>query len=86
MLNATFKNITLPEYLRSLPVLSGVRVTRSVVVCVCFVDRFCSVSFGHCVVCPSSIYGLLITLWYLQNLLIVSLSYLLFIAIQFIVS
>ena len=28
--------------------------------CVCFVDRclsFCPFSFGHCVVCPSSIYG-----------------------------
>ena len=70
---------------------SGVRVTRSVVLCVCFVDRrcpfvlfllvivlsvplrytdsdypfgifklflsFCTFSFGHCVVCSSSIYG-----------------------------
>ena len=38
------------------PVLSGVRVTRSLVLCVMFVDRclfFCSFSFGHCVVCPS---------------------------------
>ena len=36
-----------------------VRVTRSLVLCVCFVDRclsFCTFSFGHCVVCPS-IYG-----------------------------
>ena len=33
--------ITLPEHLRSLPVCSGVRVTRSFVLCVCFVDRFC---------------------------------------------
>ena len=33
--------------------------TRSLVLCVCFVDRcrsFCTFSFGHCVVCPS-IYG-----------------------------
>jgi len=33
--------ITLPEHLSSLPVCSGVRVTRSFVLCVCFVDRFC---------------------------------------------
>ena len=42
------------------PVFSGVRVTRSLVLCVCFVDRclsFCTFSFGHCVVCSSSIYG-----------------------------
>ena len=40
--------------------ISGVRVTRSSVLCVCFVDRclsFCTFSFGHCVVCSSSIYG-----------------------------
>ena len=38
----------------------GVRVTWSLVLYVCFVDRclcFCPFSFGHCVVCPSSIYG-----------------------------
>ena len=41
------------------PVFSGVRVTRSLVLCVCFVDRclsFCTFSFGHCDVCSSSIY------------------------------
>ena len=51
---------TLPEHLSSTPVVSGVRVTRSLVVYVCFVDRclsFCTFSFGHCVVCSSSIYG-----------------------------
>ena len=26
-------------------------------------------TFGHCVVCPSSIYGFLFPLWYLQTLL-----------------
>ena len=39
---------------------SGVRVTRSLVFCVCFVDSyllFRTFSFGHCVVCSSSIYG-----------------------------
>ena len=38
---------------------SEVRVTRSLVLCVCFVDRclsICLVSLGHCVFCPS-IYG-----------------------------
>jgi hypothetical protein len=41
-----------PEHLSSHPVLSGVRVTRSLVLCVCFVDRclsFCTFSLGHCV-------------------------------------
>ena len=35
----------------------------------CFVNRclsICSFSFGHCVVCPSSIYGFCLPLWYLQ--------------------
>jgi hypothetical protein len=52
--------LTLPEHLSSPPVFSGVRVTRSLVLYVCFVDRclsFCTFSFGHCVVCSSSIYG-----------------------------
>ena len=52
-------------------VFSGVRVTRSFVLYVCFVDRclsFCS--FSHCVVCPSSIYGFWLPLWYLQTLLL----------------
>jgi hypothetical protein len=52
--------LTLPEHLSSPPVFSEVRVTRSSVLCVCFVDRclsFCTFSFGHCVVCFSSIYG-----------------------------
>ena len=51
---------TLPEHLSSPPVFSGVRVTRSLVLCVCLIDRyfsFCPFSFGHCVVCSSSIYG-----------------------------
>jgi hypothetical protein len=46
--------------LSSLPVFSGVHVTQSLVLCVCFVDHcmsFCPFSFGHCVVCPASIYG-----------------------------
>jgi hypothetical protein len=30
---------------------------------------FCIFSFGHCVVCSSSIYGFWLSLWYLQTLL-----------------
>jgi hypothetical protein len=51
----------LTEHLNSSPVLSGVRVTGSLVLCVWFVDRclsFCTFSFDHCVVCSSSIYRL----------------------------
>ena len=50
----------LPEHLSSSPGFSGVHGTRSVVLCVCFVDlclSICTFSFGHCVVCSSSIYG-----------------------------
>ena len=52
--------LTLPEHLSSPPVFSGVCVTRSLVLYVCFVDHclsFCTFSFGHCFVCSSSIYG-----------------------------
>jgi hypothetical protein len=51
--------LTLPEHLSEPLVFSGVHVTRSLVLCVCFVDRclsFCTFSFSHCVFC-SSIYG-----------------------------
>ena len=45
-------------------------VTRSLVLYVSFVDRclsFCPfLVFGHCVVCPVSIYGFWLPLWYLQ--------------------
>jgi hypothetical protein len=60
---------TLPGHLSSPPVFTGVRVTRFLVLYVCFVDRclsFCTFSFGHCVVCSSSIYGFWLSLWYLQ--------------------
>jgi len=64
--------LTIPEHLISPPVFSGVSVTRSLVLCICFVDcclSFCTFSFGHCVVCPSSMYGFWLPLWYLQTLL-----------------
>ena len=69
--------LTLSEHLSSPPVFCGVRVTRSVVLYVCFVDRclsFCTFSFGHCVVC-SSIYGFWLPLWYLQTLLTVAIFF-----------
>ena len=58
--------------LSSLPVFSGVRVTRSLALCVCFADRclsFCTFSFGHFIVCSSSIYGFWLPFWYFQTLL-----------------
>jgi hypothetical protein len=64
--------LTLPEHLSSPPVFTRVRVTRSLVLYVCFVDRclfFCTFSFGHCVVYSSSIYGFWLPIWYLQTLL-----------------
>ena len=63
--------LTLLENLSSSPVFSGVRVTRSLVLCVCFGDRclfFCNFSFGCCVVCSSWIYGFWLSLWYPQTL------------------
>ena len=71
---------TLPEHLSSPPVFSVVCVTRSFVVCpfvlfllVIVLSVFwslCCLSFGHCVVCPSSIYGFWLSFWYLQTLLL----------------
>ena len=57
-----------PEFTPSL--FWGVRVTWSLVLYLCFVDRclyFSTFSFGHCVVCYSWIYGLWLLLWYLQT-------------------
>ena len=54
------------------PVFSGIRVTWSLVLYVCFVDNclsVCTFSFGYCVVCFSSIFGFWLPLWYLQTLL-----------------
>ena len=57
---------------------SRVRVAPSLVLYVCFVDHclyFCTFSFGHCVVCSSSIYGFWLPLWYLQTLLKIKMLY-----------
>ena len=66
--------LTLPDHMSLPPFYSGVRVTRSLVLCVSFVDcslSFCTFSFVNCVVCFSSIYGFWLPLWYLQTLLII---------------
>jgi hypothetical protein len=50
------------------PSFSGIRLNRSLFLCGRFVDccmSFCTFSFGHCVVCSSSIYGFWLPLWYL---------------------
>jgi hypothetical protein len=50
------------------PVFGGVRVARSLAfygIYRCM--SFCPFSFDHCVVCPSSIKGLWLPLWYLQT-------------------
>ena len=64
--------ITLPDHLSSSPGFSGVRVTRSLILCVCFVDRFLSFrtfSFSFCVVCPSLNYRFWLPIWYHQTCL-----------------
>jgi hypothetical protein len=56
--------LTLSEHLRSPPVFSGVRVTWSLVLYVCLVDRclsLCLFFFCHCVFCSSRIYGFWLT-------------------------
>ena len=56
------------------PVFSGVRFTRFLVLCICFVDRslsFCSFYFSHSIVCLHSIYGFWLPLWYLQIVFLV---------------
>ena len=64
--------LSLPELLSSYPVFSEVRPTRSLVLCVCFIDpclSFWAYSFDHCIFCSSLIYGFWLLLWYLQTLL-----------------
>ena len=57
--------LTLPEHLSSTPTFNGVRVTWSSVLCVMFCRSLFVLffSFGHCVVCASSIYGFWLPLW-----------------------
>jgi hypothetical protein len=69
------QRVPLVEHQSSPLVFSRVRVTRSLALCISYVDRylsFCTFSVGHCVVCHSSMYGFLLTLRYLQTLTTVS--------------
>ena len=62
--------LTLPKHMSSPPNISGVHVTRSLIICVCFIDcclSFCSSSFGHCIFCIFSIYGRWISLYLSSN-------------------
>ena len=53
--------VPLPEHLISTSVFSGVRVTRTLVLCVVFCrSLFVLFYFGHCVVCTSSRYGFIL--------------------------
>jgi hypothetical protein len=55
-----FSNILIPRHLSSPPVFSRVLATRCLVLSVCFMDlclSFWPLSFGHCDVCSSTIYG-----------------------------
>ena len=52
--NSTMSNSLILITFYLLPRFCGIRVTRSLVLRVCFVDHclyFCTCSFGHCVVC-----------------------------------
>ena len=55
-------------YLNSPPVFQWSSCC-SLVFWIVFCISFCSFSFDHCVVCPSSIYGFWLPLWYLQTFL-----------------
>jgi hypothetical protein len=68
---------TLPEDLSSPPVFITVRVTWSLVLYLCCVDRcssFCTFSFDHFAVCSFSIYGFWLPLWFLQTLLTMTIN------------
>ena len=71
------RRMPLVEHLSLPPVFSGVCVIWSLILCVCFVDVVCTFTFGHCVVCSSSIYEFLLPLWYLQTLFLKSIYYIL---------
>ena len=65
MTGATSGAGTIRVHMCSPPVFSGLCVTRSLVLCVCFIERclsFCTFYFGHCGVCSSSIYEFLLPL------------------------
>jgi len=64
--------INLPEHPIAPPVFSEVRVTRSLVLCVCFVDRclsFCIFFLCQCIIYSSLIYQYWLPHLFLQPLL-----------------
>ena len=63
--------LTVPEHLSSPLVFNEVHVTRSLVLCVCFVDRCLTFCPFFWPLCCLSFFDLriLISLWYLQTLL-----------------
>ena len=75
--------LTFPGHLSSPSGFSGVRVPLSLVLYVCIVDRclfFCTLSFGHCVVCSFLIYLLIAPLVSFGHCVVCSSSIYLFIA------
>jgi hypothetical protein len=69
------KLLTLPEHLSSPSVFSGVRFTRSLVLCVSFVDHCLSFVFLlSCWLLFFDIWILITSLWHLQTLLQLSLT------------
>jgi hypothetical protein len=62
---------TFSQAIESSPmVFSGVPLSRSLVLCVEFLDHylpFCYFSFVICIGCPSLIYGFRLSIWYLQT-------------------
>ena len=78
---------TLPEHLSSPPIFNGVRITRSLVLYVCFVDGFflegasfqgsdCSMcSIDHCLYFCQFSFGQLLCLFFDLRLLVTSLVY-----------
>ena len=68
------ERFTLPEHLSSPPVFSGAHFARSFVFCV-LLDRclsVCPFSFGHCVVCFSSMSGFLYYLVGISKLFLIT--------------
>ena len=68
--------LTLSEHLSSPPVFCSCYSIFSFMCMFCrllfvLLSKILSFSFGHCVVCSSSIYGFWLPLWYLQTLLCV---------------
>jgi hypothetical protein len=61
--------LTLLEHLSSPQVFSRVCVTQSLVLCVMFCRSLFVLFFCDGIICPSSIYGFSLPLWYLQTLL-----------------